>query len=95
MREAELEDSFELEILISIYTHIEIVNLLRLFKNYVNLQCLLLNMLIYLNKQYTSKYFKCLLFKTCIKKPLFNTQYQIIKLLNKFEVGIKAFSKYF
>lgn len=50
MREAELEDSFELEILISIYTHIEIVNLLRLFKNYVNLQCLLLNMLIYLNK---------------------------------------------
>ena len=36
-----------------------------------------------------------LLFKTCIKKPLFNTQYQIIKLLNKFEVGIKEFSKYF
>ena len=50
MREAELKDSLELEILISIYTHIEIVNLLRLFKNYVNLQCLLLNMLIYLNK---------------------------------------------
>lgn len=33
MREAELKDSLELEILISIYTHIEIVNLSRLFKN--------------------------------------------------------------
>ena len=45
MREAELKVSLELEILISIYTHIEIVNLSRLFKNDVNLQCLLLKML--------------------------------------------------